>query len=676
MHPQALSRSAFPQYLMQRAEWRLLGSVPAWTKPDAGRGANKEDPTLATDLFVAARIDNFSRALPMLMAPERHHQNDQLALDFCNIEDIRLMLPEDRLKNGIPDEPDDIELVLHYNPTTDTNWHSDFVRFAKSAGIHLEPGLEFYSRNLLFMAATGTRHAAAELAQFTFIRAIRPLPAPRPLERPRILRSAKKQQSILPASPAIDPRVTIAIFDGGLPSDHPFKPWANAIEPTPDHEIGDAIPDYQAHGLAVTSAALFGSIEPNVVAPTPYCKVDHYRVLGTNTLGKKGLYRALALIDEVLAQRDYEFISLSIGPPEPMDNDVVSPWTILLDDHLGDGSALAAVAAGNNGGDPAPACRLMAPADSVNALGVGSCNASTGEWARADYSAIGPGRSPGLIKPDLLHFGGTTKDPYLFAGVANALLQDCGTSFATPGLIRVAAGVRAHFGAKLTAMSLKALLIHAAEQDGHPVLEVGWGRGSHELESIITCPEGHARIVYSGKLIPGAVLRAPVLVPPGLSGDITIQATLCYSCATDPNTPGDYTRAGLDITFRPNRNKFAKNKTNPSKKPIHPASDSFFKQHDHLTEDERRLLAQKWNTVMQGEKTKRVSSLHDPCFDLHYVAREPGRADTPSRAPDIHYALVISLIHKRTRDIHEKVLEAFPLQVAMLEPVVSIEASI
>jgi hypothetical protein len=70
-------------------------------------------------------------------------------------------------------------------------------------------------------------------------------------------------------------------------------------------------------------------------------------------------------------------------------------------------------------------------------------------------------------------------------------------------------------------------------------------------------------------------------------------------------------------------------------------SDSFFKRHDHLQEEERRLLSQKWNTVMHHERGKRVSSLNAPCFDIHYIAREPGQSISPSDAPEIHYALVV-----------------------------------
>lgn len=676
MNPQALSRSAFPQALLKHADWRLLGSRAAWVKPDAGRGSDRDEPSLTTDLFIAARPNKLADALPLLMAKERTDEEDRITKDFCNLESIRIMSAADRVKPGINEKPDDLELVLHYDAIVDSQWHDRFSTFAKSVGIELDPGLEIASRGLLFMTATGSRDAAAKLAQFTFLRAVRPLPEPRPLEQPQVLRSAKKR-AILPTEPAVDPNVTIAIFDGGLPSNHPFARWANAIEPPAHHDIGKPIPLCQSHGLSVTSAALFGSIAPDTVAPRPFSTVDHYRVLGSNTGGKKGHYRSLALIDEVLSQREYQFISLSLGPPEPMDDDSVNPWTTILDDHLGEGDALACVAVGNNGEDPHPSCRVMAPADSVNALGIGACDSVGSAWIRTEYSALGPGRSPGLIKPDLLHFGGTPSDPYLFAGTSGEILQTHGTSFATPGIARMAAGIRAHFGSRLSPMALKALLVHCAERNDeqqHHMLEVGWGRAPHSLADLTICPPGYARVIYGGKLPPSGVLRAPILIPPGLTGKVRIRATLCYSCRTDPNTPGDYTRAGLDITFRPDATKYKYDANN--KRSTNPVSDSFFKLHDHLPEDERRLLAQKWNTVMHAEVGKLVTSLNAPCFDLHYIAREPGSAVAPNNAPEIHYALVVSLIQAKTQDLYERVTAAFPSVVSAIQPVVSINATV
>lgn len=671
LHPAALSRSAFPDALMRRAGLRLLGSKPARHRPEAGRGHDAPEGLPVTDLFVAATRQAFRGASQLLMDQQRLIEADPVSEDFQSIEELRLMRPQDRVKPGIAGKVDDLELVLHYNATMDRKWRSSFTRYAESVGVSLDAGLEFQRRDLLFLTASASRKAAEDLALFTFVRAIRPLPEPRPLERPKVIRAAGAKV-YLPQVGAVDPKCRMAIFDGGLPPDHPFQPWARAIEPLPQHSIGLALPDLQAHGIAVTSAALFGPLELGKTAAQPYCTVDHFRVLGANTGGKKGLYRALGLIDEVLDQSHYDLISLSIGPPEIIDDDRVSAWTTLLDDYLGLRNCLGLVAVGNNGEEVDPDSRVMPPSDSVNALGVGSCtHANEGVWTRAPYSAKGPGRSPGLIKPDVVYFGGTQQRPFLFAGTNGQVLQEMGTSFSTPSLARMAAGLKAHFGSSLSTTAIKALLVHCAENGGHSPLEVGFGRVPDIMENLTICPAGTARVVYQGKLRPGGMLRAPLTIPAKLAGDVLITATACYSCQTDPNTPGDYTRAALDFYFRPNSTRHRVDKNKPGKVSKHAATASLFSMHDHMQEHERRIAGQKWNTVMHSELTKRATAMHQPAIDIHYVARAPGLSSTPGNAPELNYALVISIYRKASPNLYEEVLAEFP-QLLTIQPVLEL----
>jgi hypothetical protein len=673
LHPAALSRSAFPDQLLRRAGMRFLGSKPSRHRPEAGRGHDVPEGLPVTDLFVAVSQESLHAARTLLLEPQRENHKDAIGEDFLAIESIRLMTPEDRVKRGVEAGANDLELVLHYNATMDRRWRNTFAAYAKSVGVEIDKGIEFQRKDLLFMTASAPRRAADELALFAFVRAIRPLPVPRPLEEPVVLRTAGAR-IVLPLGASVDPKIRMAIFDGGLPLDHPFVPWARAIEPQPHHHIGHALAPLQAHGLAVTSSALFGPLKLGTTPPPPYCSVDHYRVLGANTLDKKGLYRSLAVIDEVLDQSTYDVISLSIGPYECMDDDQVSAWTTLLDDHLGTSDSLGLVAVGNNGIYDEPHHRIMPPADSVNALGVGACTSTHGDWERAPYSARGPGRCPGIIKPDLVFFGGTDQDKFLFAGPRGTVLEDLGTSFATPAMARLAAGLRAHFGSSLSPLAIKALLVNSAEDGGHSPLDVGFGRVPPELESLIICPPGTVRILYYGKLRPGGMLRAPLTIPTAMRARLSMRVTACYSCQTDAQSPGEYSRAALEFYFRPNANKFNIDKET-GKRAKQPATAPFFSQHDHLQEHERRLASQKWNTVMHGSHDKLTSAMQDPCFDIHYVARAPGVSTTPSNAPELSYALVVTLQHHATLNLYEQVVAEFP-QLLVIEPTLGLQIAV
>ncbi|MBW4818434.1 S8 family peptidase [Rhodococcus qingshengii] len=469
----------------------------------------------------------------------------------------------------------------------------------------------------------------------------------------------------LPDADAVDPNVTIAVFDGGLgPS--PLDRWADAHEPV---GIGAAVDEFADHGHDVTSALLFGPLTPGKTPDRPFTRVHHYRVLEMNADDDPlELFQVLDRIVNVLEQRPYEFISLSLGPALPVEDDDVHVWTAKLDEMWSGGTALAGIAVGNTGllDHASGNARIQVPGDSVNSLAIGAADSSTADWQRAPYSSIGPGRSPGLIKPDMLSFGGGPREPfYVYGSDAPAVSQTMGTSFATPATIRLAAGIRAHFGDHLSPVALKALLINAATcNEEHSRKEVGWGRIPSTLDELVLCPDGTVRVVYQGKIRPGGWTRASLPLPDGgLTGMVTVGATFCFFAPVDPQDPGNYTRAGLEVVFRPHADKIEDDSVNPK-------TTSFFKRSDFMHEDELRSDAHKWETTLHHRRRFRSSSLHRSTFDIHYNAREGGSA---SRSKDeLSYALVVSLSAPRTVDIYDRVVRTYATQLEVLNPTVAI----
>ena len=84
--------------------------------------------------------------------------------------------------------------------------------------------------------------------------------------------------------------------------------------------------------------------------------------------------------------------------------------------------------------------RIQVPSDCVNGLSVGAANTTHADWCRAPYSSWGPGRSPGVVKPDLVQFGGIDTQPFVVytRGAVPTLAQTWGTSFAAPAALRLA----------------------------------------------------------------------------------------------------------------------------------------------------------------------------------------------------------------------------------------------
>lgn len=665
LHPQYYSRSAFPSELLRTADLRFIGSKPAHFTPRGGRGADRPGGANSTDVFLAGKRQSFEALHEQL---QRLEADSPLAEALAKVEEFRALDVDERLQAALPASRSALEIVVHFDPLIDGDWEEQFRQYAKDCKVALARDLEFQSHGLWFLAADATATAAHELAKFSFVRAVRPMPRIRMVEAPRIVRSSPAHQTLsLPADGPVDAMTRVAIFDGGLPSDHPFTKWARVVEPGPSDGIGNALPELLEHGQAVTSAFLFGHVQPSAL-PVPYSGVDHYRVLGDRIFGDKELYAVLLYVDKLLSSTQIDLANFSFGPDEVVGSDQVTAWTTMLDDHFHDRRILATIAVGNSGEAAPPNNRVLIPSDCVNAIAVGASDGKANGWKRAPYSCVGPGRAPGLIKPDVVAFGGSDNSPFQFL-FPGALYAATGTSYAAPNLLRVAAGLRAHFGRDLSNLAVRTLLIHSAENPGLPVAEVGWGQPADDPADIAVCDDHSVRIVYQGTLDPSKVVRAEVPLPEGeLSGKVTIRATLCFTCRTDPNSPGDYTRAGLDIVFRPHRNKLPKPTIRtPHPDPNYPRAHRFFQGVGKQTEQQLRSDAYKWDTVRHGEETLFATSLLRPVFDIHHVARSPG-SHVPHQPEKLEYALVITITAKHHPDLYDRVRDKYRLKLEALTP--------
>lgn len=280
-----------------------------------------------------------------------------------------------------------------------------FMRYANELDVHVDSELNFTAGNLWFVPVEGPHGAIRQLAKFTFGRVIRPMP------RLRGIRPAHRSGGVtincrLPLEQPLSSEPKVAILDGGLPGQHAIAPWLGVYRELDTAAQPD--PHILEHGLAVSSAFLFGPIQPNGAAARPFAYVDHLRILDqeTNADAPRELYRTLGLIEQVLLSRQYQFINLSLGPDLPIEDTDVHAWTSVIDDLLSDGDTLMTVAIGNNGQlDHASGhARVQVPSDCVNALAVGAADDMHPGWARAPYSAIGPGRiAPASSNPTSWH---------------------------------------------------------------------------------------------------------------------------------------------------------------------------------------------------------------------------------------------------------------------------------
>lgn len=664
LHPAYISKSFFPKALLREAGLVSLGSRTVRCQPrnDLRIRAPKECDT--TELFVGGTrnaLYRFPAFATMLKEPSPE------AMQFREIENFSVMQVQDRLRLGEDTSAQVYEVGLHLFPDQSADLlRSVFGTYAKSCGFIVNPEFEFPVGGMLFLAVEGDAANLNKLALFTMMRVVRPMPlvrSARPIARSNPISISFR----MPGAQPMSSEPTVAILDGGLPDKCVLDRFVTRYDKS-DQNAAD-VPEYIEHGLAVTSAFLFGPIEPGGDAERPYSYVHHYRVLDSKSDKEDPyeLYRTLAHVEEILLSRQYQFINLSLGPDLPYDDTDVHAWTAVLDTMLGDGNTLMTVAVGNNGerDENLRLNRIQVPSDSVNALSIGSTNISGKNWARAGYSAIGPGRSPGRRKPDAVAFGGSPKEYFHVVQPSSKpeLAATMGTSFAAPFALRTAVGVRAFLGDEVHPLTVKALMVHSTEMiEGLNHDEVGWGRIPQDLDHIIMCGDGVARIIYQGLLRPGKYLRAPIPLPPTqLQGKVRITATFCYASPVDVEDAAAYTKAGLDITFRPHIDK-------KSGKQV--KSRSFFSSTEFRTEQEQRADLGKWETVLHATDSFLGSSLKEATFDVHYNARDGG-GNARAGSDLIRYALVLTVEAPRHANLYDSIL-ATHTKLKAIEPKITL----
>lgn len=671
LHPTYLAKSYYPGQLLSTYGLEAVGSRAREVSPTKWTRKKPPDSAVTSEFFVAGSRAHFRQLASHIgeMSPRSPG-----AEDLIKIEDVRAPSPSEKLKPLRSRESEPLlEVVLHAQPIREDAFILDgFEAYLETLDIKLNlDKRRFFAEGLCFLPLRVPREAALDVVKYSFLRLAREMPRLRQF-RPvaRATPGFTPFTCKLPKEAALDRDIRVAVFDGGVKPDAKLHPWVTRKK---TKNLGDPVPEFQNHGTAVTSALLFGPLQDGIVPARPSANIDHYRVLDVDTMkdDQDELYTVLERIQGVLESRPkYDFVNLSLGPDLAIEDNDVHAWTAVLDQLFADGLTLPAIAVGNSGEEDWPSgnARIQTPADCVNGLSIGGCDRTGSNWKRASYSSIGPGRSPGVVKPDGLAFGGSSREPYwvLNAEQPGAAMPITGTSFAAPTALRTAIGLKAHFGKLLTPLAIKALLLHGCEDGGHDKAEVGWGRIPAEVEEIALTDQHAAHIVYQGELRPASWVRMQIPIPSDqLAGMVEITATFCFATSTDPQDPLNYTRSGLEVRFRPHDRK----RKDPEQ--VHANPTWFFQSKDMSHEEaELRADAHKWETTLHKRRSIRGSRLRNPVFDVHYNARIGGR--NAKSAEKIPYALVITIASKKTQDLYNKILQRYPTVLEPLKPVVEI----
>ena len=646
MHPRFIAKSDFPETLLGVVGLRAVGSRTVQIVPEKW-GTNRHPEEAATDaLFVAGTRTAFSQWAETI---QNWSESSRVSESLRTIENVSAFPAETKVRS-IPAEGDSVMLEVVLHNAGDELVVQSFFAYASlfSATIYTEKRRDV--GGLTFLPVQVARDSALGLASHSFVRVARGMPSLRPLH-PGLTRDLTDDRPFplqFPNGQVIVSDTEAAIFDGGIPDDSraSLAPWVSITEPS---GIGPSDPASEDHGLAVTSAFLFGQLSPDRTLERPLVLVNHVRVLDQASGSPDPLnFEYFEIIDRITSHLDqnesrYGFVNLSIGPDIPITDDDVSYWTSALDQRFARFQSVLTVAVGNTGSRDAASGlnRLQPPADAINALSVGATNRLDNPWQRADYSSVGPGRPTGRVKPDGVAFGGSPSQPFNVIGSNNFSRAVCGTSFAAPLCLRASAGTRVQLGTGVSPLAIRALMVHRAEDDDYDRAEVGWGRFELDPDLMITCHDNEPLI------IPSAPLR----------GNVTITATILIAPQVNSGFVASYTESGFEAVFRPHTRQYTVYPGGGQS--VHPKSKAFFSESAMYrgAEYDLRGGGLKWEPCVKRARTFQAKTLLEPVFDIYNHSRQAGsRVGTDNPVP---YALVVSIKAPRVPDLYDQIVRAY-----------------
>jgi hypothetical protein len=706
--PNYLANSHHPAALFAEA-----GFVPVGSR--ASRGKKTTAKTVVEDApaktYLLAGEDGALEALAGLLR-DTSAVSTGIAGDIAKIDQFRLPAADELLRFGTGEvqmvgSMVAFEAVLH--PTVNSFGQTDevdlrrvlakFAAHVKSLGGRAKLERRREEHGLVFIPVVAPAGAAQDLARFNPLRTLRPMPKLAELPLPAEdspFRGAATSQTVRAPGFEASTNERIAVFDGGVdPGAVALVPYVRNVDLTG----GTDLVEYAvAHGTTVVSAALYGSLADATPQDAPPACVDAFRIWPppASEEADTHLYWVLEQIENEVATGRHRIVNLSLGPGLNIEDDhEPHAWTLALDRLAKEHDVLFVVAAGNTGMDDQEAGlnRICVPADIVNGISVGSCEATDeGGFSRSPYSSIGPGRAGAKVAPTGVAHGGSVDESQPFRVVApgGVLASTYGTSFAAPSVARGIADLREKLGPRSSPHLLRAFACHFADRtDTGLEHELGWGRLPVSYRAHLGSNANEATVLYEAELRRGQsmMLRLPLPadVLAGAGGrSVSLRYTLAFTTNVDGTDAVDYGQSGIDLYFRPHSQTFNLNRGEASKR-VNRLKDQA--QFDELVregwtpsdrpctrsrkgfapESERRQDG-KWETIVRADDRLRATTLHDPAFDLHFLAREGGGLTSASEEIALPYVLVVTVTAPLDIPLYDRITSHYPALSPLMMP--------
>lgn len=385
---------------------------------------------------------------------------------------------------------------------------------------------------------------------------------------------------------------TIGILDTGISSIPHLAPWL-----TPQNITYYADDDInKKHGTFVGGVVIYGDeLEGQAYTGFEGCKL--FEAIVMPDLNKQKLYESELIEqirDAVSRNNHIKIWNLSLGTDREADLYEFSDFAKALDEIQDHNDVLICKSAGNcyNFKMNAPVSRIAKSADTVRGLVVGSIAHDKNETDHADkhnpspFSRKGPGPSH-LIKPDLAHIGGNAgtdkrnnlvANPIKSFSPSGSIAKQIGTSFSTPRVTAIIAGLDFMLKEKFNATLLKALTIHSAKYPEEMKMDItdkinsiGFGIPSN-IEGILYNEPNEITLILQDTLEKGNfidILDFPF--PQSMIdengyyyGEITV--TLVTSPILEVSQGAEYCQSNIDVMFGSYDEKIERDTTKPTVK--------------------------------------------------------------------------------------------------------------
>ncbi|MEA1960690.1 MAG: S8 family peptidase [Bacillota bacterium] len=397
---------------------------------------------------------------------------DTNAYIISAIEEMGLFRPYIKKSENLSD-PYKVKLLDYNDYDLNNMARIIFEQNCKASNITINKKTKYSSDLIIYDVTLDSAKQLEDLEDFEGLFSIEPMPFY------EITLDTLPEENNIPEKQPLDEEVypIVGVLDSGISPNKYLEPWLDTESHT-NYPV-----DYvnTNHGTFVSGIILYGD-ELNHGQTTECLGVKLFDATVYPDPNKCRIYQdeLVEHIREAIETNSdrIKIWNLSLGTRIEADIDSFSDFGIALDSIQDENNVLIIKSAGNctNFVNNLPKSRIAQSADSVRSVVVGSITDKKEDSDMADvnmpspFTRVGPGPSY-IVKPDLVHIGGnagTNTGKLIKHGVPSILpngkiSHDCGTSFSTPRVTRIASELLYSMDEEFDPLMLKALMIHAAQ---------------------------------------------------------------------------------------------------------------------------------------------------------------------------------------------------------------------